>query len=65
MPNLFSDIPAVFPEELMTPLLKCSGVRLERIVSRGQASSPGFWYEQDEGEWVAVLQGAARLEIEA
>ena len=39
-------------------------VRIERIVSHGQASEPGFWYDQDENEWVLVVRGAACLEIE-
>jgi cupin 2 domain-containing protein len=35
--------------------------RLERIHSC-QASSPeGFWYDQEEMEWVTLLQGSARL----
>jgi cupin 2 domain-containing protein len=37
---------------------------LERIVSPGQASPPGFWYDQPEGEWVLVLAGAARLRFQ-
>ena len=37
------------------------GVRVERIVSDGQVSPPGFWYEQAEDEWVLLLQGEARL----
>lgn len=64
MQNLLDDIPDTLAEELVTPLLVRPGVRLERIVSRGQASPPDFWYDQDEGEWVAVIKGAARLEIE-
>ncbi|MEM8580106.1 MAG: cupin domain-containing protein [Pseudomonadota bacterium] len=64
MSNLFADIPTELDEELITVLLKLPGVRLERIVSRGQASPPGFWCDQDVGEWVAVLKGAARLEVE-
>jgi len=35
-----------------------------RAVSRGDASPPGFWYDQDWGEWVIVLAGAASLRIE-
>ena len=35
--------------------------RIERIVSRGQASPAGFWYDQDQDEWVALLQGKACL----
>jgi cupin 2 domain-containing protein len=32
---------------------------LERIVSFGQASPPGFWYDQPQVEWVLLLKGAA------
>ncbi|HTQ33311.1 MAG TPA: cupin domain-containing protein, partial [Stellaceae bacterium] len=40
-----------------------NAVRIERIVSHGQASPKGFWYDQDEAECVLVLAGAARLEF--
>jgi cupin 2 domain-containing protein len=36
-------------------------IRVERIVSFGQASPEGFWYDQDEDEFVLLLTGAARL----
>jgi len=39
-------------------------VKIERIVSRSHASPPGFWYDQDEDEWVIVLKGRAILEFE-
>ena len=48
-------------EELLTTLAERPGVRIERIVSTGQASPPGFWYDQDWGEWVVLLSGAALL----
>ncbi|HEY6434435.1 MAG TPA: cupin domain-containing protein, partial [Acetobacteraceae bacterium] len=35
-----------------------------RIVSTGQASPPGFWYDQDWDEWVVLLAGSAGLQIE-
>lgn len=63
MPNLFADIPDHLPDELTNDLLTRPGVRIERIVSRGHTSPEGFWYDQDEGEWVALLSGAARLEF--
>ncbi len=44
--------------------LRRGPLRIERIVSCGQAPPPGFWYDQDEGEWVLVLRGRAGLEIE-
>lgn len=62
--NLFTALPTASPEELFTTLLEQSGVRIERIVSYGQASPEGFWYDQDQDEWIIVLQGAAKLEFE-
>jgi cupin 2 domain-containing protein len=62
--HIADGIPAALPEELVTVLVAGAGARAERIVSRGHASPPGFWYDQPEDEWVIVLSGAARLEIE-
>jgi len=62
--NLFSSVPTDLPDELIETLLQADMVRIERIVSRGHASPPGFWYDQPEHEWVIVLQGAARLRFE-
>ncbi|MFO0936489.1 MAG: cupin domain-containing protein [Gemmataceae bacterium] len=62
--NLFDDLPNAIPAECMTALAGNAVVRIERIVSHGQASPDGFWYDQDEGEWVIVLKGAARMTVE-
>lgn len=62
--NLFSDLPSSSPEELFATLLERSGLRVERIVSYGQPSPEGFWYDQPTGEWVVVLRGAAKLRFE-
>ena len=62
--NLFADLPAQSEAELTTILAEEPGARVERIVSTGQASPAGFWYDQDGTEWVILLQGAARLLIE-
>jgi cupin 2 domain-containing protein len=59
--NLFDGLPDRADQETLADLLKRPGVRIERIVSTGQASPPGFWYDQTHGEWVAVLAGEARL----
>ncbi len=61
--NLFSLSPAADAERI-DALLSRPGLRIERIVSWGQASPAGFWYDQAEGEWVVVLAGAARLRFE-
>jgi len=63
--NLFENIPPALTDELMEPLAVGKDVRIERIVSRGQQSPPGFWYDQDDDEWVALLKGEAALRFEA
>lgn len=62
--NLLTDLPRQLPDELFTTLLEAANVRIERIVSDGHASPEGFWYDQDQHEWVGVLKGAARLRFE-
>lgn len=62
--NVFADIPQHLPKELVTTLVNARNVRIERILSRGQCSPEGFWYDQPESEWVLVLQGHARLTFE-
>jgi cupin 2 domain-containing protein len=62
--NLFAPLPDATACEAVEVLLNHPGIRIERIVSRGQASPPGFWHDQGEGEWVLVLSGAARLRFE-
>ncbi len=62
--NLFTDLPANLPDELLTTLLEATNVRIERIVSHGHVSPEGFWYDQNDNEWVIVLKGAARLRFE-
>jgi len=59
--NLFENIPKNEPKELVTKLLSADGVRIERIVSFGQRSPDGFWYDQKEDEWVLLLEGSATL----
>ena len=62
--NLLCDLPDAAGGEVVEELLRGDGVRIERIVSAGQASPPGSWYDQDAGEWVMVLRGRAGLELE-
>jgi cupin 2 domain-containing protein len=62
--DLFADVPARLEEEDMAVLAELPGARIERIVSTGQASPPGFWYDQDWTEWVVVLSGSAGVRIE-
>ena len=59
--NLLRDLPGAGGDEIVERLVADKTVRIERIVSHGEASPPGFWYDQDEAEFVVVLAGAARL----
>jgi cupin 2 domain-containing protein len=62
--NFFRDIPVELPEELLTTLHSSDGLRIQRIVSSGHHSPPGFWYDEAEGEWVLVIQGSATIQFE-
>ena len=64
MASIFEDIPRHATAERVDVLLARPGLRIERIVSTGQASPPGFWYDQPQDEWVVVLKGRATLVIE-
>ena len=62
--NLFVGTASDIDTEHATELLATTTLKLERIVSTGQASPPGFWYDQDWDEWVVLLAGSAGLRIE-
>jgi cupin 2 domain-containing protein len=62
--NILSDIPSNLPDELFETLVKSDQVRIERIVSHGHSSPDGFWYDQEQQEFVVLLKGAARLRLE-
>ena len=61
--NLLRDLPPASVAEIIQTLVETSAIRIERIVSHGQASPESFWYDQDESEWVLLLAGAARLRL--
>lgn len=61
--NLFQDIPSDLPTELIETIAGSDSLRVERIVSRGHASAPNAWYDQDTDEFVLLLQGQARLQF--
>ncbi len=60
--NLYAGLPVeALPDELLEDMLSRPGLRIERIVSTGQASPEGFWYDQEWAEWVVLLSGAAEV----
>ena len=61
--NLFDFVtPDSDGDEDVTALLERDGIRIERIVSSGQSSG---WYDQREGEFVALISGEAELEFDS
>ncbi len=58
--NLFGNVKR--SDEEFVEILKSGQVKIERIVSQGHVSPAGFWYDQSEWEYAAVLQGCAELE---
>ncbi len=60
--NLLSPLPDDLHEEVFTELLRHGPVRIERIVSNGHISPDNFWYDQNEHEWVLLLEGEAAIE---
>jgi len=62
--NLFAALPHERDGELIEVLAERGGVRIERIVSTGQASPEGFWYDQPDDEFVVLLTGSATLHLE-
>ncbi|MCE7606538.1 cupin domain-containing protein [Vibrio fluvialis] len=62
--NLFETIPAELLNEQFTDLLRHHHVRIERILSKGHTSPESGWYDQDEHEWVLVLQGCGTVEFD-
>ena len=64
MANLFAPIPPESPRKSSRFSWQTGNFRLERIVSAGQATPPGEWYDQDTHEWVALLTGGAGLRFE-
>ncbi len=64
MKNLFEPVKRS-ENEFIDELLSCKSksLRIEHIISQGHISPPDFWYDQSEFEFVAVLQGSAKLEF--
>jgi len=62
--TIFEPIADSRNDELFVPLLERAGFKLEQIISYGQASDPGSWYDQDGDEWVLLVRGEAELEFE-
>ncbi|MES3008285.1 MAG: cupin domain-containing protein [Pseudomonadota bacterium] len=59
--NILAGLPDAEQGEVFETLAQGRNVLIERIVSQGQRSAEGFWYEQEREEWVMVVSGGATL----
>ena len=59
--NIFN-LPANLPEvEVFEAIISSPNILIERIISTGQTTPEGEWYNQEKDEWVILLQGQANL----
>ncbi|NQY93686.1 MAG: cupin domain-containing protein [Campylobacteraceae bacterium] len=62
--NIFENIKIDKTNEQFFELLNNDKVRVEKIVSNGQTTPSHEWYDQDETEFVLLLEGYAIIEFE-
>lgn len=65
--NIHANQPDATQDEAIELMTRMRGddIRFERILSEGQASPAGYWYDQEWDEWVLLLSGGAVLEFDA
>ena len=64
MSNLFDNLPPPGADEIFVELLGRPGIRIERIVSQGHVTPPDESYDQAGDEWVLLLSGGARIQLD-
>lgn len=66
MKNLF-DISGIAgnDSEIFEELLNLENIKIERIISTGQKTKEGEWLEENESEWVILLQGTSIVIFES
>ncbi len=62
--NIYESIPKDPDAEIFNDIISTPGTRIERIISKGHTSPEIGWYDQEENEWVMVLEGAGTLTFE-
>jgi cupin 2 domain-containing protein len=62
--NIFKTNPEKPNEEIFEIILNNKNLKLERIITNGQTTPPGEWYNQENDEWVVLIQGSALILFE-
>jgi cupin 2 domain-containing protein len=61
MPNIYEVPQEVSQLEKFEQIVSGKNIQIERIISMGQTTRSGQWYDQTTDEWVILLQGEAEL----
>ncbi len=61
MENIFKLPNYLSNQELFETIINSENLQIERIISTGQTTPEGTWYNQEQDEWVILLQGEATL----
>ncbi len=61
MSNFFAIESLGLNEETINEIFTAKNVRIEQIVSRGQITPQNEFYDQEEAEWVIILEGSGEL----
>jgi cupin 2 domain-containing protein len=64
MPNIYELTLGINQVEQFESIESGQNIRIERIISTGQTTPVGQWYDQDADEWVVLLQGDAEISFE-
>jgi cupin 2 domain-containing protein len=62
--NLYDLPPAPWQDEIFEILHANDGVRIERILSCGHTTPAGEFYDQNDDEWVVLIQGEAEISFD-
>ena len=61
MDNIFHFTHQLIDQEIFETIVNSRNVKIERIISTGQTTPKDSWYDQEQDEWVILLQGQATL----
>lgn len=62
--NILENLPSSIAAETLETIVQTDKLKIERIISKGHQSTDGFWYDQDQAEWVMLVKGQARIQFE-
>jgi len=62
--SFLKNIPKESKEEVFETIINNENIKIERIVSYGQKSPENFWYDQEEDEFVLLIDGDATIEYD-